>query len=278
MGHHVIHAEFKAVVLSTEINLNAIARHFGINRKLNWEESLLLTENALQGIIPHPEGKQVYVFHFGSTVFVNCQHHEIMDVIQYLNRIEKSLSTATFFEYTDDYTLEIDDSQQPAINNDFMVAVEHHAYQREIIATVLAKSVALEKIEKDIELLLDDIEYIINFLHQGKLKISDEKLAKLSARILRYKFNSISYIMLLDKPDITWINEDAALLFTELSALFELADRYEKIRVKSEILMDITEVFSGLAHSKRGHRLEWGVIILICIEIVLSLITMFWSK
>jgi required for meiotic nuclear division protein 1 len=57
--------------------------------------------------------------------------------------------------------------------------------------------------------------------------------------------------------------------------LFELVDRYEKIRHKSDTLMDITAVFSGLAHAQRGNRLEWAIIILIVIEIGLSIISMF---
>lgn len=43
---------------------------------------------------------------------------------------------------------------------------------------------------------------------------------------------------------------------------------------KTEALMDITTVFAGLAHAKRGNRLEWAVIVLIAIEIVLSVTDM----
>lgn len=80
--------------------------------------------------------------------------------------------------------------------------------------------------------------------------------------------------MLLDKPDLTWVNEEAGTLFDELSHIFELNDRYENIKHKTEILMDITTVFAGLAHAKRGTRLEWAIIILIGIEIVLSVVGM----
>jgi uncharacterized Rmd1/YagE family protein len=80
--------------------------------------------------------------------------------------------------------------------------------------------------------------------------------------------------MLLDKPAITWSNEEAGHLFAKLSIMFESADRYEKIRHKSETLMDITAVFSGLAHAQRGNRLEWAIIILIAIEIGLSVFEM----
>jgi len=211
--------EFKAIVLSNEINLNKISQHFGSNRKLKWEEYLILKGTELQGIVREIEMKRVYLFHFGSIVFLNFQYHEIMDVINYLKTIENGISR-----------------------------------------------------------VLDEIEEVVNNLYRGELTVSDEKLAKMSASILEFKLSTISYVMLLDKPAITWNNEEASELFDELTIVFELTDRYEKLRHKIDTLMDIIEVFSGLAHSKRGTRLEWAVIILIGIEICLSLFALFFEK
>lgn len=267
--------EFKAVVFCNEINLNKIAQHFGINRKLKWEDSLALKEQCLAGIVNQADDKIIYIFHFGSMVFINFQHHEIMDAVNYLKKIEPDINTANVAKYVDDYKLEVNPAETPAINNDYMVTGEEADYQLGIVSTILAKSVALEKTEIEIDKLLDDIEDIVNKLHQGELAVSDEKLAKLSANILGFKLNTISYLMLLDKPEITWNNEEAAALFDQLSELFELSDRYEKNQRKTETLMDITEVFSGLVHSQRGTRLEWAIIILIVIETCLSLFDLF---
>ena len=158
-----------------------------------------------------------------------------------------------------------------------MVTAEQAQYQLDIISIVLAKSVALDKIEMDISYLLDEIENVVSDLHQGKLTVSDEKLAKMSAGILGFKLSTISYIMLLDKPAITWTHEKASELFEELVTLFELSERYGNNRHKIDTLMDITEVFSGLAHAKRGTRLEWAIIILIVIEIFLSIFDIFFK-
>lgn len=269
---------FKALFLSSEINLSKIAQHFGINQKFKWEDLLLLDEQSLKGLLRETADKTVYIFHFGAMVFVNFEHHQMMDVINYIKQIEKSINATNPFQFADDYRLEVNTEADPTINNDTMVTAVTDASQGEIIATVLAKSVALEKIEADIDLLLDDIEEVVGFLEQGKLNVSDDQLAKMSAKILGYKFNTISYIRLLDKPSITWVNEEASQLFIELSTIFEMEDRYKNIRHKSETLMDITEVFSGLAHARRGNRLEWAVIILIAIEILLSLYTIFFQK
>lgn len=270
----MVTAQFKAAAVANEIGLNGIAAHFGIRRKYRWEDSLALGESVLQGVVLEPAGKSVHIFSFGSVVFVNCLHHEMMDVIHYLAQVEKSLEGVSGFTYTDDYSLEADSEAEPSVNNDSLVVAREEGYQREIVATVLAKSVALERTESGTNALLDEAEDIVTFLAQGRLTATDEQLARMSARILGFRLSTLSYIMLLDKPDITWVNEAAGALYDELSALFELADRFEGVRHKTEALTDITTVFAGLAHAKRGNRLEWAVIILIAIEIVLSVAEM----
>ena len=274
----MVQTEFKAIVVSNEINLTKIAQHFGINRKFNWEESLLLNSTQLQGIVSQTDNKMVYIFHFGSMVFLNFQHHEIMDVINYMRKIEVCIIHSNLFKYVDEYRIESNPEGIFASNNEYMVTQQQVTYQLDIVSTILAKSVALGKIEIEISYLLDELEDVVNKLHQGRLTVSDEKLAKMSASILGFKLSTISYIMLLDKPAITWNNENASALFNELTTIFEINERYGKNRHKIDTLMDITEVFSGLAHAKRGTRLEWAVIIMIGIEIVLSLVDLFLKK
>ncbi|MBP2635393.1 MAG: putative YagE family [Firmicutes bacterium] len=269
-------AEFKSIVVCNEVNLNKIAQHFGINRKFKWEDSLILKEDYLKGIINDPARKFVYIFYFGSMVFVNFQDHEIMDVVKYIKKIEPEVNEVNAFAYVDDYKLEVDTNETPAINNDYMIVNAYEEYHLEIVSTILAKSVSLGKNENEVDSLLDRIENVVNNLSRGELGVSDEDLAKMSANILRFRLSAISYLMLLDNPEITWTNEEASALYNELSALFELKDRYEKLRHKTETLLDITEAFSNLVHAKRGTRLEWAIIILIVIEIILSLYEMFF--
>ena len=147
-----------------------------------------------------------------------------------------------------------------------------------IISFVIAKSVALERIEEQVDLVLDEMEDVIQQLERGKLAIPDRKLAKLASSILNFKYKSIAHIMVLDKPDITWDNEELDKLYGRMANLFELNQRYHEIRTKSETLMDITEVFTGLSHAQRSTRLEWIIIILIALEILLYIYTFFAGK
>ena len=270
-----MHTDFKAIVLTNELNLSKIAQHFGVKLKFKWEDFLLLKGEQLKGIIETEENKQVYLFHFGSMVSVNLQHHEIMDVLRYLKRLDVQINEEKAFVYEDDYSLEVSLGEEPAINNDMMIVHEQKKYHTDLVATVIAKSVSLDKSEVEVDVLLDKIEIVVHSLSQGNLGVSDSELARMTSEILTFRLDALSSLRLLDNPDITWDNEEASALYQELLVLFELKERYENLRHKTETLMDITEAFSGLAHAKRGTRLEWIIIILIAFEIVLSLYEMF---
>lgn len=260
----------KVFSLCNELNINKLAAHFGINRKFKWEEHLTLDKRQLTGVLKDPEDKLVKVFSFGSAVFVNMEHHEIVDTVDYLKKVEKNLANASY-KYKDDYTI-VENDEEPSIQFEYFNVNHYEDYHLNMLSIVLAKSVALERVEEGIDNLLDEIEEIISKLERGKLAISDAKLAKTVATIMRFKFNIISYLMLLDKPAITWVNQESESLYSELAELFELNDRYDAIKGKSETLMDITEVFTTMTYQKRGNTLEWMIIILISIELVIAMV------
>jgi required for meiotic nuclear division protein 1 len=273
---------FKAVSLCNEINLNKLANHFGIKKKFEWEDSLRLGPDELKGVLRENDGKYVYIFAFGCGVFINLQHHEIVDIVNYLKNIETRL-TAAIDEFADDYKLIVDSEgvfgqDEESYTNDSLIVTEYAHYQMEILSVVLAKSVALERIEMDIEVLLDEIEPVMDYLKRGRLGTRDQKIANISSRILRFKYNTISSIMLLDKPDITWNNSKAEELYRDMAHIFELDDRYSKVRMKAETLMDIVQVFSSLTQHKKASTLEWMIIVLIVIEIVISLVDFYMFK
>jgi required for meiotic nuclear division protein 1 len=262
-------AKLKAIVLSNEISLNKISEHFGIKKKFKWDETLILNPSKLKGIVNDPDDKNVFIFSFGSVVFFNMEYHDINDIINYLSRVEKSLDLKKSYE--DDYEMIISKDESFTINNDFIILKEIHPFHFEIVSTVLAKSVALDKIEHEIDQLTDNLEELVDLLGKGDFKLKEKNLAKIWSRILGFKYSTISNIMLLDKPDITWDNIEAEKLYEKMSSLFELKKRYDIVKHKTETLEDITQAFGSLSQTKKSNRLEWIIIILISFEIVMSL-------
>ena len=115
---------------------------------------------------------------------------------------------------------------------------------------------------------------IIN-LEKGKLNIGNKELAKITSTIVRHEYNTIAYVMILDKPDITWTNMNAEYFYGQMSEFFELNDRYEVIKSKTEILKSIIDGLGAISNSIRGFFIELVVVILIVIEVILMFLDLF---
>lgn len=264
--------QFTAFAMAGELDLNKLGNRLGIVRKYRWEEPMLLNPTTFQPLTgDRSEEPQVYLYYFGGVVFLNCPDSVIRDFSREMGKITDTFKGFPNIKYQDHYSLRIEEGSPLSITNDYAVMPRYDPAFIDIIVFVIAKSVALERIEEQLDMVLDEMEGLIALLDQGKLNIPDKRHAQLASKILNFKYRSIAYIMVLDKPDITWDNQEADRLYLTMANLFELNQRYHEIKHKSETLMDITGVFSDLSHARRASQLEWIIIVLIFIEIVLYL-------
>jgi len=262
--------EFTAFALAGEIDLNRLAGQLGIGRRYRWEEPLLLDPETLKPIKEGlGEGRQVYLYYFGGVVFLDCPEQVMADFARRMGEVAEAFKTFSIVKYRETYSLRVEARPEPLVTNHYTVVPAYTSVFLDLIAFVIAKSVALERIEERVDTVLDEVEGLIGLLGQGKLGIPDRRLAKLASTILNFKYRSIAHVMILDKPDITWEDAAADRLYLTMANQFELSQRYQEIKHKSDTLLDITEVFTSLSHARRATRLEWIIIILIFIEIVI---------
>jgi uncharacterized Rmd1/YagE family protein len=265
---------FKAFAFGGELDLNRLAVKLGISRKYRWEEPMKLNPVTFALSAPN-DAERVYLYYFGGAVFLNCSGDIIARFLDGIPQYAESLMGQIRLPFHEEYRLEIDPERKSVIANDYTVMPRFNLAFMDIICFVIAKSVALERIEERIDVVFDEVEGLIANLGRGKVDLPDRDMARLASSILSFKFTSIAHIMVLDKPDITWDNPEADHLYTTMAGLFELSQRYLEIKHKSETLLDMTDVFSSLSNARRSARLEWIIIILIAIEIVLFLLEMF---
>jgi len=266
---------FTAFAVSGELDLNRLAARLSIPRKYRWEEPMRLnpvtfTPSAASDTL------WVHLYYFGSMVFLNCSDDIVARFVEGLQSHVEQLKGQPQLPFRDDYQLEIIAGATPSITNDGAVMPLYREALTDIISFVIAKSVALELIEERIDAVFDEVGGLIGRLGQGVLELPDRRLARLASSVLSFKYTSISHIMVLDKPEITWDNEEANRFYLTMAELFELTPRYQEIKHKSETLMDVTDVFSSLSHARRAARLEWIIIILIAFEIIMALLDKFW--
>ncbi|MSM38621.1 MAG: RMD1 family protein [Geobacter sp.] len=266
---------FNAYAHEGEIDLNRIAASLKAGKKYKWEDPLVLSPLTLELY----DGKtfaaqRVYLYYFGAAVFFNCPDDLIALFYRNIAKATDSFRTPRSQTYRENYSLQVSEGEKTAVTNDCAIMQKEEAVYVDIIAYTLAKSVALEQVEARVEIVFDKMEEIIAKLDRGQLAVPDSELARTAATILNFKYRSLSHIMILDKPDITWDIEEADRFYSTLANFFELSQRYSQIKHKSDTLLDITEVFTGLSHARRSARLEWIIIILIAIEIALFLLEM----
>ncbi|MCX7749552.1 MAG: RMD1 family protein [Clostridia bacterium] len=263
--------KFKAYAVTNEIDLNKIAIECGIPKKYTWEEPLILQGNILESIlkIKVSDERRILVFSFGSVVFINVDPTQIPVFFEYLKSHKNEIDVKNIDTYADDYELRVDDVDEIELTDEYIVIPEYKSFYPELISMVIAKSVALEKTEEQLGKILDKLEGMIDRLEKGRLSISNKELARTTAKIVRHEYNTIAYIMILDKPDVTWINSTAGELYDAMAEFFELNDRYEILKRKTDILNSILDGFSSISHSIRGLFVEWVIVILILVEIIL---------
>lgn len=262
---------FKAFAFGGELDLNRLAVKLGITRKYRWEEPMSLNPVTFAPATAG-DAERVYLYYFGGVVFLNCSGDLIARFLDRIPQYADSLKGQPQLPYREEYRLEIDPQREPVIGNEGAVMPHYNLAFLDIICFVIAKSVALERIEERIDIVFDEVEGLIANLAKGKLELPDRDMARLASSILSFKFTSIAHIMVLDKPDITWDNTEADRLYSTMASLFELDQRYQEIKHKSETLLDMTDVFTSLSHARRSARLEWIIIVLIAIEVILYLV------
>jgi len=276
--HEVFLMIFKAYAITNEIDLNKIAAQCSIPKKYTWEEPLILENKALTNILGHitDPSELMLIFSFGSIVFINTNPQDEQLLLEYLKTIKPDLEQKNYRLYQDDYELRAavmvtDETENLRFTDQYAIVPEIQPYHAELVSIVIAKSVALEKTEAQLEKILDTLEGTIDRLERGKLQIGDKELARTTAQIIQHEYNTIAYIMILDKPDITWANGDAAQFYELMSDFFELNDRYEILKQKTNVLNVIIGHFASISHSMRGLFIEWLIVGLILVEVVLMI-------
>ena len=270
--------KFKAYAVSREIDLNKIANNFGIPKKYTWEEPLYITEKLVQRIFDDEQiqNKSAFIFSFGAFVTINFEPVEDNQLVQFLKGFEKDIDMSQWQRFRDDYELCIDESLETEDEFNFtdekLSVKSYQPILLEIAATVIAKSVALESVEENLKSILDKIEVMVERLEKGSLRLSDRKLAKTISQVLKHEYSTIAYIMILDRPDFTWESQFNGQLYDQMSDFFELNDRYEIMKSKSDIINNIIDGFATISHSMRGAFIEWLIVILIVAEVILMII------
>ena len=268
--------KLKAYDVAQEMDLNALATAFEIKKKFTWEEPLCVYGRRLAemaGPVSGEDARMAFLFSFGAMVLMNMTREESQRFVDAMRGYPVAKAWKYPSPHFEQFQIAQDDQGEEITFTDALVRVpDMPAYYPELAATVLAKSVAMERVEQRIDSILDRVEPIVEQLERGKLSISNKQRATIAAEIARYQYATLSNIMVLDKPDITWSRGEAEAFYNQMGEFFELTDRYEVLKAKGDAVEKITNSIASMNDHSRSMFVEWLILALILVEVVLMVL------
>ena len=257
MAEHYHDYALEALYLAKGINVAKVAEK--LDKNLIGKRREFLT--YLLG--PH---EFMFVFSFGAVVFVNVTKDTQSAIRRSLTKffaapIKKAYGeTYTLREREGKFVVGDEATDLPA------VGVE----EIEIVARILAQSVALEHIEDLADEALANVEATNTGLERSGFFLKNGRgilhLVGQNNNLVQFVISKLS---LLDKPAITWERKQLETLFSQLADIFELRSRFRNIEYKIGFARTNSEFAFDVLHGQQANFLEIIIILLFIFDIVL---------
>jgi len=226
-------------------------------------------------IIDLAQGRRVIITNFGAVVFWPFDEALARLVV---GRIRETLDDPTLVEEVEDrLQVDVSHEQQKVLFNEVWLPGEPSLDQVRIIANLLAQSVALEYLEREVDAALQRFLPYLRELHEnGRVRISTRKILRMIGFLGQTRHAVLANLTLFDKPDATWESESLEQLYKSLFDMFDLPERQEAIERKLQFLADSTSNLFDFLSTRNSLRLEWVVVILIAMELVAFVLYEVW--
>jgi uncharacterized Rmd1/YagE family protein len=248
--------------------LSLFLNHTLTTATVQYALDLTLVRGVENGYYGKNKTLHVVLSPFGVLTLIAEEKKEILEALSLLN-IALDLQNLI----TQDYPIRIN----PQLNTLFEVANEAITLREastlnlNVIALAISQSVGLEHYEKRLDTLFSQSRRIVESIHTFSISRRSH-LMQFAKRLALTRHDMVSNLLLLDKPNILWDDEEAETLYNRLAFVLELYDRHEIALSKlSQIKEDVMLVMDIINH-KKSEFLEWIIIILIAVEIVMGVI------
>lgn len=248
----------------------SFASRFILRDAATWLPSSGSTRSTkTQLVVSFNHDKLLYVFDFGALVFINMPDAEREPIVA---AFAAKLPHEPHAPLRESFLIEVRQGATVEVGFDRVVVPQIASSTFDVIATVLAQSVAIDYYDEDVQEILDRIGDVArDVARSGRLLGKTNHFVRFVGTAIASQVEMISAISLLDKPDLTWENEDADKLHDKLRSLLEIPERYKALETKLSTIRDSLQTLIEFTQTRRMLVLETSVVVLIVLEIILSL-------
>ena len=229
------------------------------------------------GPLVRPAGAQglAVLFRYGVAVLFNLTDTEQKEFLRELKeRIERPLHKVE----VEDITLAVAAKQPEGVTPEGVSLSELTLPRLQIVATVLARSVALAYYETAMAGAFDLIEPLaLKLEHPGGGGRRMRELLHHIGGALLVQHKMTGRVEIQDKPDLLWDHPELERLYLRLENEYELRERNAVLERKLALIARTAEAAVDLLQNRSMLRVEWYIVILIVFEVLLYLYEIWWK-
>ncbi len=213
------------------------------------------------------------LFRYGVTVMFGLDPIEEASFLSHLAPLVRDPQPGSIHEET---TLRITGEPSDSVVDDVIGLSQLTAQRLQVVASVLARSVALEYYEVAMTSSFERIEPLADSLKRhGQVRSGARALLRDIGDALLTEHRMVSRVEVHENPDLLWQHPQLEPLYHRLEQEYELKERRAALERKVELISRTVETVLDLLNHRRSLRVEWYIVILIVVEIFLTLYEMF---
>ena len=142
-----------------------------------------------------------------------------------------------------------------------------------VVADALAKTVALARDEREVNLVFDVIEpFAEQLAATGMTPFRRRAMLRLIGQALLVQHRVSGRVAVEEKPDVLWDRPDLERLYARLEDEYELSERAGVLKRKLDVIVETAHALTDIIDADRATRLEWAIIILIVAELIAAVV------
>lgn len=218
----------------------------------------------------------VAVFRYGVAVMFGLDPIEEASFLANLSHLLREPHPKPTHEET---VLRFDAENGDRVQNNAIVLRQPNPERLQVVAVILAKSVALEYYEVGMAAGFERIEPLAVMLKlHGRTGRGAPRLLRDIGDALLIEHRMVSRVEVGEKPELLWDHPELESLYQRLEHEYELRERRVALERKLGLLSRTVETVLDLLNHKRSLRVEWYIVLLIIVEIGLTLYEMFFRN
>jgi uncharacterized Rmd1/YagE family protein len=211
----------------------------------------------------------VVLFRYGVAVFIGMSSAETEAVLESLrSRLIRPVKERE----EEVVSIEISEDKDEHIPPGGPISLKTLTPQRALlIADALAKSVVLERNEREVAAVFDVIEPFARHLAEhGRTPVGRRAILKHIGNALLVQHRVSGRVAVAEKPDVLWDRPDLERLYARLEDEYELKERTDALSRKLAVIAETAKALTDINDTERSTRLEQTIVVLILLEIIIA--------